>query len=78
MFHVFSLVCFLIYGVKRRQVLIAKPCFYFYFFRFYMFINNFILFIKINIFLSKVGPIRAYLLKFFFKGVVLIRGRLPE
>ena len=31
MFHVFSLVCFLIYGVKRRQVLIAKPHFYFYF-----------------------------------------------
>ena len=29
MFHVFSLVCFLIYGVKRRQVLIAKPRFYF-------------------------------------------------
>ena len=27
MFHVFSLVCFLTYGVKRRQVLIAKPCF---------------------------------------------------
>ena len=25
MLHVFSLVCFLIYGVNRRQVLIAKP-----------------------------------------------------
>ena len=25
MFHVCSLVCCLIYGVKRRQVLIAKP-----------------------------------------------------
>ena len=25
MFHVSSLVCFLIYGVNRRQVLIAKP-----------------------------------------------------
>ena len=31
MFQIFSLVCFLIYGVKRRQVLIAKPRFYFYF-----------------------------------------------
>ena len=31
MFHIFSLVCFLISGVKRRQVLIAKPCFYFLF-----------------------------------------------
>ena len=29
--HVFPLVCFLVYGVKRRQVLIAKPRFYFYF-----------------------------------------------
>ena len=47
MFHIFSLVCFLIYGVKRRQVLIAKPRFYFYFFRFYtfyIFINNFMIF----------------------------------
>ena len=31
MFNVFSLVCFLIYGVKRRQVLIAKPRFYVFF-----------------------------------------------
>ena len=30
MFHVFSLVCFLTYGVKRRQVLIAKPRFSFF------------------------------------------------
>ena len=29
MFHIFSLVCFLIYGVNRRQVLIAKPLFFF-------------------------------------------------
>ena len=35
MFHIFSLVCFLIYGVKRRQVLIAKPRFKFS--RFYTF-----------------------------------------
>ena len=33
MFHVFSLVCFLIYGVKRRQVLIAKPRFLLLFFQ---------------------------------------------
>ena len=33
MFHVFSLVCFLIYGVKRRQVLIPKPRFYLCFFQ---------------------------------------------
>ena len=47
MFHVFPLVCFLIYGVKRRQTLIAKPHFYIYFFRFYTFyilINNFMFF----------------------------------
>ena len=37
MFHIFSFVCFLIYGVKRKQVLIAKPRFYFYFFSFYTF-----------------------------------------
>ena len=30
MFHVFSLVCFLVYGVKRRQVPIAKTRFYFF------------------------------------------------
>ena len=47
MFHIFSLVCFLIYGVKRRQVLIAKPHFYLYVFRFYIFyifIINFMMF----------------------------------
>ena len=40
-----SLVCFLIYVVKRRQVLIPKPRYYFYFFRFhtfYSFIRNFL------------------------------------
>ena len=63
MFHIFSLRCFLIYGVKRRQVLIPKPRFYFYilrFYTFYTFINDFIIFIKINIFLSKIGPIWAH------------------
>ena len=34
MFHIFSLVCFLIYGVNRKQILIAKQRFYFLFFRF--------------------------------------------
>ena len=37
MFHICSLVCFLIYGVNRRQVLIAKPRFYFSNFKFYDF-----------------------------------------
>ena len=46
MFHILSLVCFLIYGVKRRQVLIAKPCFYFYLFRFYTFLY---VFLRINV-----------------------------
>ena len=31
MFHILSLVCLLIYGVKRRQVLIAKPRLYLFF-----------------------------------------------
>ena len=63
MFHIFSLVCFLIYGVKRRQVLIAKPRFYFYVFRvytFYIFISNFMISIKMNYFLSKIGSIWAH------------------
>ena len=29
-FHVFSFVCFLIYGVSGRQILIAKPRLYFF------------------------------------------------
>ena len=55
MFHVFSLVCFLIYGVKRRQVLIAKPHLYFFnrFHIFYILISNFMIFIRTNWFLSK-------------------------
>ena len=44
MFHVFSLVCFLIHGVKRRQVLIAKPRFYFYFSDFTLFIFSLTIF----------------------------------
>ena len=61
MFHVFSLVCFLIYGVKRRQVLIAKPRKYFLeILRLVYFISNFIIFIKINDFLNKIGPIWAH------------------
>ena len=43
MLHIFSLVCFLIDGVKRRQVLIPKPRF-FRFYTLYMFINNFMIF----------------------------------
>ena len=47
MFHIFSLVYFLTYGVNRRQVLIAKPRFYFQNFKFYDFyilINHFMFF----------------------------------
>ena len=63
MFHVFSLVCFLIYGVKRRQVLIAKP-------RKLSFSRDFMPFlfllailgfsIKIIIFFNKIEPIWAH------------------
>ena len=59
MFHIFPLVCFLIYGVKRRQVLIAKPQKYLFLdctpFIFLLTILSF--FSKINAFLNKIGPI---------------------
>ena len=74
--HVFSLVCFLIYGVKRRQVLIAKPRFHFHFFRFYtfyIFIFSFMIFHQSvnfkprlqqvhrwSVHTSPFGPIRAH------------------
>ena len=62
MFHIFSLVCFLIYGVKRRQILIAKPHLYFFMKILHLvyFINNFIISSKSNNFLNKFGPIWAH------------------
>ena len=61
MFHIFSIVCFLIHGVNRRQVLIAKPCLYllpdFTPFIFLLAISWF--FIRINDFSNKIiflGP----------------------
>ena len=61
MFHIFSLVCFLICGVKRRQVLIPKPRFLLLLFQILdlFFIHNFMIIIKINDFLKKIGPIWA-------------------
>ena len=46
MVHVFSLVCFLIYRVNRRQILIAKPRLYFFpdFTPFIFLINIFMIF----------------------------------
>ena len=51
LFHIFSLVCFLIYGVKRRQVLIANRLYAFDFF-----ISNFMIFYTTSDFSSKIGP----------------------
>ena len=51
MFCICSLVCFLNYGVNRRQVLIAKPHFYlFQISRLLFLISNIITLIKINVF----------------------------
>ena len=51
MFHICSLMCFLICGVNRRQVLIAKPHLdVFQNVRFSCFIGNCIIFIKVKIF----------------------------
>ena len=59
MFHVFSLVCFLIYGVKRRQVLIAKLRCYFYFpdFTPFIFLLMILCFLLKLMFFNKIGPI---------------------
>ena len=61
MFHILSLVCFLNYGVNRRQILIAKPCLYFFLqiLRLLYFINNFLIFIEINDFENKIVPFGA-------------------
>ena len=55
MFHIPSLMYFLIYGVNRRQVLIAKPHLYFFLMisRLLCFVNNVIILRKTQYFLTK-------------------------
>ena len=54
MFHIFSFVCFLIYGVNRRQVLIAKPRIYVYVNKYTYCIYDIYIYIYIHIYYIKL------------------------
>ena len=56
MFHIFSLVCFFIHSVNRRQVLIAKPRLWFLsrFYAFYLLLAIFSSLIKMNHLSNKI------------------------
>ena len=57
MFHIFSPVCFLIYGVNRRQVLTAKPRLYALLRLLYVLLAILSFIIKFTYFSNKIVPL---------------------
>ena len=65
MFHLFSLVCFLICGVNRRQVFIAKRRLYFVFSRLYAFYIFYHKYLWVCLIVSSYFDIYIYIYIYF-------------